>query len=202
MAEDIEELVSVIARNYGVNLTIAHQNLPQLSSERIQKTLMTMGTQMIGVQTDPESAQYLADYFYRYQPYDVKRYERVWMNDPFGPYVIDHRPVEFTPEEQTLLNSYDFMDLRRFQFLVRASAREGDSQAPLRRVSIARFDAGLYPDEGLVTRARELLMRRDGRPVRKVLAEIAARQQGPVLSLFSPEAAGASRTLTPGFWGS
>jgi hypothetical protein len=195
-------LVSVIARNYGVYLTIAHQNLPQLGSERIQKALMTTGVQMIGVQRDPESAQFLADYFYRYQPYDVKRYERVWMSAPFGgPFVIDHRPVEFTPEEQTLLNSYDFMNLKRFQFLVRAPTREGDSQAPLRRVSIAKLDSRLYPDEGLVTRARHLLMKRDGRPVRKVLAEIAARQQGSVVSLFSPQETEAGRDPTPGLWG-
>lgn len=197
MAEDIEELVSVVARNYGVYLTIAHQNLPQLGSERIQKALMTMGTQMIGVQTDPTSAQYLADYFCRYQPYEVKRYERVWMNDLI-PYVIDLRPVEFTPEEQTLLNSYDFMDLGRFEFLVRAPQREGDLRAPLRRVSIARLDRGLYPNQELVAQARELLMKRHGRPVGEVLTEIAARQQCLV---SGPSPAALEVSSTPRFWG-
>ena len=32
MAEDLEELVSVLARNYGCNLTIAHQSLTQIAS--------------------------------------------------------------------------------------------------------------------------------------------------------------------------
>ena len=199
MAEDIEELVSVVARNYGVYLTIAHQNLPQLGSERIQKALMTMGTQMLGVQTDPESARYLADYFCRYQPYDVKRYERVWMNEQLtDPYVIDLRPVEFTPEEQSLLNSHRFMDLGRFEFVVRVPRREGDFRGHLRRMSIAGFDRGIYPRPELVTQARELLMRRRGRPTREVLAEITARQQRLVSS--SPSAVSGVNS-SPGFWG-
>jgi hypothetical protein len=199
MAEDIEELVSVVARNYGVYLTIAHQNLPQLNSERIQKALMTMGTQMIGVQTDPESAQYLADYFYRYQPNRAKRFEPVWMSVGMQPQVIDLRPVDFTPEEQTLLSSYDFMDLGRFEFLVRTPRREGDLQAPLRRASIARLDQGIYPDEEWVTQACRLLMERRGRPVEEVLAEIEARQREPALGLFSPAAV--EMGSVPKLWG-
>jgi hypothetical protein len=198
MAEDIEELVSVVARNYGVYLTIAHQNLPQIGSERIQKALMTMGTQMIGVQTDPASAQYLANYFYRYQPYEVKRYERVWMSDYAETYVIDLRPVEFTPEEQTLLNSYDFMDLGQFEFLVRAAQREGDLRAPLRRISIARFDRGIYPDDGLIGQARELLMKRQGRPVREILTRISARQR---FLTTDPSPTALEISNAPRFWG-
>jgi hypothetical protein len=198
MAEDIEELASVVARNYGVYLIIAHQNLPQLSSERIQKALMAMGIQMIGVQTDPTSAQYLAEYFYRYQPYKVKRYERVWMSIFNEPHVIDHRPVEFTPEEQTLLNSHTFMELGKFEFLVRAPRREGDLQAPLRRVSITALDHGLYPNEELVAQARELLMKRRGRPVGEVLREIAARCHRSV-NLCPPVVS--EELSAPRFWG-
>jgi hypothetical protein len=198
MAEDIEELISVVARNYGVYLTIAHQNMAQLNSERIQKALMTMGTQMIGVQTDPQSARYLADYFCRYDPYEVKRHERVWGSAYGDFYVIDYRPVEFTPEEQSLSNGYEFMDLQRFEFLVRAPRREGDLRAPLRRVSIAGLDRGLYPDQELVARARGLLMKRHGRSVREVLGEIAARQRRPGAS---PSPAALEAGGTPGFWG-
>ena len=178
MAEDIEELVSVVARNYGVApLCIAHQNLPQLNSERIQKALMTMGTQMIGVQSDPESALLLAQYFHRYDPYLVKRYEPVWMSDMFGPFVVDHRPVDFTLEEQATLNSYGFMNLGRFQFIVRPAVGEGDKQGQLRRVSIARFDPGIYPNAEWGTHARQLLMQRDGRPVEEVLGAIDSRRR-------------------------
>jgi hypothetical protein len=91
--------------------------------------------------------------------------------------VIDYRPVEFTPEEQTLINSHQFMDLGRFQFLVRAPRQEGDLRAKLRRVSIARLDTGIYPDQELVDQACALLMRRSGRPIEEVLAEIEGRQQ-------------------------
>jgi len=176
MAEDIEELISVVARNYGVDLTIAHQNLPQIGSERIQKALMTMGTQMIGVQTDPYSAQYLAEYFHRYDPYRVKRYEPVWMSVMHVPMIIDQMPVEFTPEEQRLLNSYTFMDLGRFRFLVRAPRREGEMRARFRRVSIARLDAGVYPDNTWVSQAREQLMKRRGLSIKDALQEIDSRR--------------------------
>lgn len=177
MAEDIEELISVIARNYGVYLTIAHQNLPQIGSERIQKALMTMGTQMIGSQADPVSAKYLAEYLYRYDPYSTKRFEPVWMGGMSGPFVVDYRPVEFTPEEQNLLNSYKLRDLGRFEFLARVAPREGDLRASLRKVSIAGFDRGLYPNDELMAQTRQLLMKRQGRPVGEVLDEIASRQQ-------------------------
>lgn len=197
MAEDIEELVSVVARNYGVYLTIAHQNLPQLNSERIQKCLMAMGVQMIGVQTDPNSAQYLADSFCRYDPYKVKPWAPILMSAQF-PMMIDERLLLFTPEEQTLLNSYDFMDLGRFEFLVRAPKREGDLRAPLRKVSIAGLDRGLYPDGELVAQARRLLMKRQGRPVGEVLTEIAARQQHLATGL-SPAVSEVSGT--PRLWG-
>ena len=90
----------------------------------------------------------LADYFSRYDPYKVKRYERVWMSSQDAIFVVDHRPIEFTPEEQTLVNSYGFMDLGRFQFLVRTPQREGDLRGMLRRMSIARLDPGLYPMRG------------------------------------------------------
>lgn len=59
MSEDIEELISVIARNYGVWLIIAHQSLAQLD-QRIQNALMQMGTQIIGFTPNPDDAQYLA----------------------------------------------------------------------------------------------------------------------------------------------
>ena len=177
MAADIEELVSVLARNYGIDLTIAHQNLPQIGSERIQKALMTMGTQMIGVQTDPISAQLLANYFIRYDPYWVKRMERVWGSVMQFPRVIDHRPVDFTYEEQTLLNSYKFMDLKKFRFIVRAPQEEGQLGAKIKRISIERLDQDIYPDDYWVNRACQLLMERKGLPTDKVLEEINERGQ-------------------------
>ncbi len=79
MAEDIEELVAVLARNYGVNVVIAHQNLSQVD-EKINNVLMQMGTQMIGHLANPDDALYLARQFFHYEPYRVKKREPVWMN--------------------------------------------------------------------------------------------------------------------------
>ena len=42
LAEDLEELVAVLARNDGVNAVIAHQNLSQVD-ERIRNVLLQMG---------------------------------------------------------------------------------------------------------------------------------------------------------------
>ncbi len=45
----------------------------------------------------------------------------------------------------------------------------------LRRISIERLDWGQYPDEKLVATARELLMKRYGKTVSEVIAEIKDR---------------------------
>lgn len=187
-ASDLDEFINVIARNYMVWPTIAHQEMWQVD-ERLQKTLMTMGTQILGVTSDPDSAVGLARRFFRYDPHWVKKIERVWMSDMlFGPYVVDHRTVEFTPEEQMIMGSERFMDLGRFQFLVRPAPGEGDVTGRLRAVSIANFDRGLYPDEALVGEARRLLAKRAGRPVDEVLEEIEARTDSPAASLSAPGA--------------
>jgi hypothetical protein len=180
MAEDIEELVSIVARNYGVYLCIAHQNLNQIG-ERIRNALMAMGTQIIGVQSDPDTARYLAEKFIHYEPYLLKEQERVWFAEPVlrTPVVIDQRNIYFSPEEQDRLASYRFMDLRRFEFLVRSARAEGDVQGQLKKVSIAGLDRGLYLNNWWVSRARELLMQCRGWKVDEVLEEIAARLEVP-----------------------
>ncbi len=186
-ASDLDEFINVIARNYMVWPTIAHQEMWQVD-QRSQKTLMTMGTQILGVTSDPESAVVQARQFFRYDPYQLKKIERVWMSDPIGgPFVVDSRTVEFTPEEQTTMDSQKLMDLGRFQFLVRPAPGEGDVTGRLVAVSIDHFDQGLYPNEDLVTRARELLTKRCGRPVAEVLAEIDLRTKPPQLLISSPK---------------
>jgi hypothetical protein len=147
--------------------------------ERIQKTLMTMGTQIFGVTTDTEASYNLARQFFRYNPYLIKKFERVWMADMMGPYVVDHKTVEFTPEEQILLGSYKFMDQGRFQFLVRPAPREGDVTGRLQRLSIDDVDRGLYPNDMWVQEGRSLLVDRGGRAVNDLLSEIEARREKP-----------------------
>jgi hypothetical protein len=180
-ASDIDELINVIARNYSIWLCIAHQEAFQFS-ERLQKSLMTMGTQVLGVTSDPDSAINTARQFSRYDPYWVKKYERVWMSDMiFGAYVVDHRSVEFTIDEQLLIHSYEYLDQGRFRFRVRPAAGEGDVTGGLHSASIEGLDPGIYPHEELVPQARALLMERDGRPVRAMVAEIEERQANPRL---------------------
>jgi hypothetical protein len=166
LGKDLDELINVIARNYRIWLTIAHQEQFQLT-ERIQKTFMTMGTQILGSTSDRDAAISSAKQFFRYDPYWVKKYEPAAAGST--------RSEEFTIEEQFLIYSYYFTDLGRFQFLVRPAIGEGKVIQGLRRISIEGLDQGQYPDEELVALARELLMKRYGKPVGEVFAEINMR---------------------------
>ena len=106
--------------------------------------------------------------------------------------------VEFSLEDQTVLNSYRFMNLGRFRFLVRPAAGEGDKRGGLKRISIARFDPGVYPNARWVGRARKMLMQRDGRSVGEVLDEIENRRQYQVS--LEPLHLPVVETEAPSFW--
>ena len=180
LAEDLEELVAVLARNYGVNLVIAHQNLSQVD-ERVRNVLMQMGTQMIGNMSNPDDRLFLTRQFFHYQPYLVKKREPVWMGisvpDFYSqmalsfPGVIDERTVEFTPEEQILLAMEQFQ-LPRFQFLVRPATAEGTVANHLSRLTIEHMDAGQYPNDAEVRRVLGYLRQKCGVPLEQLLAEI------------------------------
>jgi hypothetical protein len=184
LGQDLHELVTVWARNVGVKLCFAHQYPSQLEPA-IHHALTQLGTQVIGNIQDPDDALELARQFHRYDPYLVKKEERVWMNvEQLGgllayhaPEVIDHRTVEFTADEQFLLVADRIRSLPKFHFLVRPASGEGNLTGPLRLVSMARLDAGLYPDEALVAEVRRRLRQRDGAPIALLLAEIEQRRQ-------------------------
>lgn len=171
---DLDELINVIARNYSVWLTIAHQEMFQIN-ERIIKSLMTMGTQILGVTTDPEGARYLAQLYFRYDPYLVKKYETVYGSLMGVPIPLEYRSVEFTTEEQLILQSYQFVDQKRFRFTVRPAAREGDFTGGLRAISIENLDLDIYPDAKRISDMRQSLMRQNGLPVEDVLNDISKR---------------------------
>ncbi len=174
-ASELDELINVLARNYMIWLTLAHQELFQMD-EHIQKTLMAMGTQMLGVTSDRDAALTLARQFFRYSPYWVKKYEPIYATDRGVSNVIDYRSVEFTMDEQTVLNSYHFTDQGKFHFLVRTAFGEGDIRGELRPVTIRRFDEGIYTNAELVAQAREILMERRGRRISDILLEIERRR--------------------------
>lgn len=174
-AADLDEMINQIARNYGLWVTLATQELYQFD-ERLQKTLLSM-TLIQGRTSDPDSAALLAQRLNRYEPYKIKKLENVWGSYLMAPIVLERRPVEFTPEEQQILASYHYTDLRQFEFLVRLPQGEGDYSRGVKHISIAGLDPGHFPDEELVARARRLLARRDGTPISAALEEIEARRQ-------------------------
>lgn len=165
LGKELDELINVIARNYRVWLTIAHQEQFQLL-ENIQKSLMTLGTQILGATSDWEASLNSAKQFFRYDPYWVKKTEV---------FESGSRTVEFTIEEQALMYSYKFMELGRYHFLVRPAYGEADVASFLQPVSIESLDHGRYSDQELVTQARTLLMKHFGIPIDEVLREISER---------------------------
>lgn len=171
LTAQMNELINRLSRNNQVWLTLAHQEMHQLGTS-IQKALMTMGTQIIGSTTDPRVALTLAERFYTYDPYELKKTEPVYSQGV----TIDYRTVEFTKDEQRELNSRNFLDLPRYHFLVGVSPVEGTMPTRLQPVNIEGIDAGQYVDEALVTRARRLLIPLGGRSVSEVLSEIDSRQ--------------------------
>lgn len=173
---EMDELINVLARNYRLWLTIAHQEMFQLT-ERLFKSLMTMGTQILGVTTDPYAARYLSDLYFEYRPYWIKKLEPIYGSYLGMPVLIDHRKVEFTIEEQLLVQSYFFRKLPPFHFLVRPAPGEGNIQGKLREMSIENFDRGLFPHPHYVPLVREKLMKRNGVEIKKILAEIKEREK-------------------------
>jgi hypothetical protein len=174
LASDLDELVNRIARNYGVWLTLAHQEMYQVG-ERMAKTLLTMGTQIFGTTTDPEATIALAHRYRRFDPYALKRWEPVWGSSFGMPRVVDERPIEFTLEEQYALTSERLLDLERFSFLVAPAPTEGSVSRDLIRVRIDRLDEGQWVDEELVSELRTILSRRSGQPIECVLTAITKR---------------------------
>ena len=173
-ASDLDDLINVLARNYMVWLTIAHQEMFQLE-ERARKTLMAMGTQILGVTSDRDAALTLAREFFRFDPSWVKKEEPIYSTSHGVSTVIDYHSVEFTVEEQTILRSYAISDQGRFHFLVRPAPGEGDITGALQPVTLKNFDRDLYPNEQLVGEARRVLMERRARPVGEILDEIDSR---------------------------
>jgi len=170
--KELNALINVYARNCMVWLTIAHQESFQVSQYTL-KTLMTMGTQVLGVTSDMEAALSLGRQYFPIDPRRVKRYEPVWMKEsdqhtrfggviPGEPFVVDHRPVEYSPEEQQLMAAEMFKRLGLFEFLVRMAGREGDVGGGPSVLSIRNFDAGQWVNERLVAEARSRLAVRDG----------------------------------------
>lgn len=123
-ARDLDELINVYARNYGIWTTLAHQELFQLSPET-QRTLLTMGTQVFGVTADMEAAKRVAEQFFALDPYRVKRMDNVWGSGGFGSVIVEEREAHMPLEEQILLGAQRLMSLQPFEFLIKRKDSPG-----------------------------------------------------------------------------
>lgn len=201
ISADLNRLTNVIGRNYGVWTCMAHQEAWQLDRESLN-SLKGMGTQILGVTTDMQSAKEMAEEYFTYDPliqrdlsyrkdedryaywarlmteqeHKVKHWKRVWMSDMLkGPFVIDQEPVEYTLEEFNRLGAQVFRNLGLFEFFIKPAKREGDVTGDLIPVKIAEPEAVEWPNESLLDNLRLTLSKRDGIPIPVILQEITQR---------------------------
>lgn len=166
-AADLDELINVLARNYKVWLTLANQELFQVDL-KTRKTLLGMGTKIIGVTSDSEAALTLAKEFFPYDPTRIRHFDSVY--DARGN-LIDLAPVPWSIQEQQLLAAQRFLTLKPFHFLVKPAVGEGDITGQLVPLSIANLEPGIWVDEYLVASLRSQLARQSGTPVATLLGE-------------------------------
>jgi hypothetical protein len=189
-AQELDELINVYARNFRLWLTIGLQELFQVD-EKMQKTLLTMGTQIFGSTSDMQTAIGLSENLYRAYPKAVKHYQPVYMGQPFESLmIVDVQPTFYTLDEQHYERANDIKDQGTFHFLVRIARREGDVRGGVYPLTIKNMDKGQWVNEALVSEARRILSRRCGVPVSVLLSDVEARNQ---LSLAPP----ISSTLPP-----
>ena len=196
-AKEIDELINQIARQYSVWLTIAHQELFQLSRQ-MQQTLMAMGTQIMGKTSDRETALALAEQFFPLDPMRVKTHEPVWMSDPLlGPFIVDERPLYLTPVEQQFVASDHFLQMKLFDFLVRPATGEGNVSNRIFSTSVAGFDEDEWVDQEFVNAARRRLFLRSSQSIQPILDQISSRSGAKT----TPQTRAASDTIDPDDFG-
>lgn len=173
-AEDLDHLINVVARQYRVWLTLCHQELFQIDV-KTRKTLLGMGTKIVGVTQDMEAALTLAQELLPYDPRRIKAYEPVFAG--LQGELTDLQPVGWTLLEQQHLAAQLFTRLRPFHFVVKPAVGEGDVTGHLYPLNIQGIDRGIWVDDGAVGKLRDTLMQAQGRPVADELAAVRARRQ-------------------------
>lgn len=164
-AADLDELINVLARNYKVWLTLANQELFQLDL-KTRKTLLGMGTKIIGVTSDSEAALTLAKEFFPYDPALIRHFEPIY--DSRGN-LIDVSPVSWSIQEQQLLAARRFMALEPFHFLVKPAVGEGNITGNLLPLSIVNLEPGVWVDEPVVAQLRAQLAEQSGQRIDTLL---------------------------------
>jgi hypothetical protein len=175
LEQDLMDLTDRVSRKGMLWVTLIEQRLNQLS-EHAQATVMSLGTQVFGSVSDPDTAYALARRFYAYNPKWIREQQPVWASHYGHSDIIDYRDIQFTMAEQWEQHRRDF-ELPRYHFLAAVAPAEGIMGTKLRRLSIEHIDQGQYVDEERVSRARRRLMQLRGRRTTDVLQEIAQRSQ-------------------------
>lgn len=150
-SRDLTELTDVIARNNGLWLTFCHQEAYQFP-DKIFKTLMGMGTQIIGGTSDPEAARRLVRYFDKFTSF-----------------------LDSTVDAEMLMESYKYRESKPFRFRIFIPSREGAQGGSMRRMSIENIDRDIYPDMEKVRKEKLLFRERREKTKQEILKEIEQR---------------------------
>ena len=140
-ANDINELINILRRQFRLILCVIHQENYQFD-ELIRKNLQSLGTQIVGVSADYDSVLALAREFL--SPVDlvpkVKAYDPVFMTNKKGEAeVIDYKPTYYSLDEMHHMLANVIMRLKLFNFLVRIAEAEGGARGRLRQINISKL---------------------------------------------------------------
>lgn len=178
LADDLNELINILRRQYRIWLTVIHQENYQFDT-RIRQNLASLGCQILGVSHDYQSALETARDFFPYQPL-VKRQDPVWGRNAQGqPIILDYRPQYYSFEEQYHMLAQLLQRQKQWKFMARLPEAEGGARGPVRQLDIARM-VPPFVDEAILAELRVRLSGQSGLPVDQVVAEILARAGQPV----------------------
>jgi hypothetical protein len=110
--------------------------------------------QIIGPSDDPEAALAFAKQFHQHNPYKEHHRESRYVSVLGLPTRIEDRIIYFTPEEQFLMESYQYLDRKPFHFVVR------HPDGKIQKMSIENVDKGIYVNEEGVAQIKLSLSRR------------------------------------------
>ena len=177
LANLMDEFINVYMRQHSIWFSCIHQELFQID-ERLRNTLLSLGTHIVGRQSNMDACRILADHLMFTDPYQVKHSRKVWGNaNPRFPsyFVLDIEPVFLPLDEQRELFAQRINTQGLFQFLLRPAEREGAVSRSVIPISIASVDRDketgewLFPDQQVLSRLRPLLAQASGRPLAELL---------------------------------
>lgn len=164
---EFNDLCNTWMRQGKIHLTCAYQEAYQLS-RYTRDTTMSLGTQVMGVTADMETALSLARQYFPVDPWRVKALREGSRGTM--------EPVYLNADEQHYLAAEYFKGMRLFEFLVRPAAGEGDIRQHVYPITIKNFDQGQWPDDARIEATLARLRQTTGVPVAQILAQIEERR--------------------------